>query len=159
MFSGDKLLGGPQAGILVGQRQLLLPMRKHPLMRALRPDKLCLAALRATLLLLRDAPDQVPVVRMLRASAADLEPRAERVAADIAAAGYEARVVKTDARVGGGAAPSRKLESRAVSIGGRDPDALCRTLRFGEPAVIARIEDGATLLDVRTIPPEKDGEL
>jgi L-seryl-tRNA(Ser) seleniumtransferase len=159
MFSGDKLLGGPQAGILVGRRRLLLPMRKHPLMRALRPDKLCLAALRATLLLLRDAPAEVPVVRMLRTAPSVLEERAERIARDIAAAGYDASVISSEARVGGGAAPSRKLESRAVRIGQHDPDGLCRTLRLAEPAVIARIEDGATLLDMRSLPPEKDAVL
>jgi L-seryl-tRNA(Ser) seleniumtransferase len=157
MFSGDKLLGGPQAGILVGQRRLLAPMRKHPLMRALRPDKLCLAALRATLLLLRDAPDEVPVVRMLRLSPPQLEERANRVAQGVRTAGHEdARVVRTDARVGGGAAPSRKLESRAVRIGVRDADRLRRALRAGTPPVIARVQDGAVLIDLRCIPAEMD---
>jgi L-seryl-tRNA(Ser) seleniumtransferase len=157
MFSGDKLLGGPQAGILVGHRRLLAPMRKHPLMRALRPDKLCLAALRATLLLLRDAPDEVPVVRTLRLPVSQLEERAERVAQDIRAAGHvDTRIVRTDARVGGGAAPSRKLESRAVRIGVRDADQLRRALRSGTPPVIARVQGRAVLIDLRCIPAEMD---
>jgi L-seryl-tRNA(Ser) seleniumtransferase len=160
MFSGDKLLGGPQAGILVGQRRLLAPLRKHPLMRALRPDKLCLVALRATLLLLRDAPDQVPVVRMLRATLSELEDRAARVARDLCTAGHaDARVVRTDARVGGGAAPSGNVESRAVRIGGQSADRLCRALRSGTLPVIARIEDGAVLLDLRCIPADMDPPL
>jgi len=159
MFSGDKLLGGPQAGILVGRRSTLLPLRKHPLMRALRPDKLCLAALRATLLLLRDAPDQVPVVRMLRASVAELEARAVRIADGLAEKGYDATVVKTEARVGGGAAPSRNLESRAVRLAGTSGEALRRALRSGVPPVLARIVDGATLLDLRCVPPDKDEAL
>jgi L-seryl-tRNA(Ser) seleniumtransferase len=159
MFSGDKLLGGPQAGILVGKRRMLLPMRKHPLMRALRPDKLCLAALRATLLLLRDAPDAVPVVRMVRAPVAELEQRAERIARALGEKGHEAAVVKTTARVGGGAAPSRNLESRAVRLVGTGADDLRRALRLGIPAVLARVGHGATLLDLRCIPPDMDDVL
>jgi L-seryl-tRNA(Ser) seleniumtransferase len=157
MFSGDKLLGGPQAGILVGHKRLLAPMRRHPLMRALRPDKLCLAALRATLLLLRDAPDEVPVVRMLRLPVSQLEERANRVAQGIRNAGHDdVRVVRTDARVGGGAAPSRKLESRAVRLGVRDADRLRRALRAGAPPVVARVRDSAVLIDLRCIPEDMD---
>jgi L-seryl-tRNA(Ser) seleniumtransferase len=160
MFSGDKLLGGPQAGILVGHRHLLAPLRKHPLMRALRPDKLCLAALRATLLLLRDAPDQVPVVRMLRVPLPELEGRAARVVRELRTAGHvDARVVKTVGRVGGGAAPSRNLESRAVRVGGRDATRLARALRCGTPPVVARIAKGAVLIDLRCIPADLDSLL
>jgi L-seryl-tRNA(Ser) seleniumtransferase len=160
MFSGDKLLGGPQAGIVVGRKPFLSRMREHPLMRALRPDKLCLAALRATLLLLRDAPDEVPVVRMLRVPITDLQDRADRLAQEIRSRGYDdARVVEVEGRVGGGAAPSRTLESCAVRLGGRDADQLCQALRAGAPPIIARIVDGATLLDLRCVPPEMDAVL
>jgi L-seryl-tRNA(Ser) seleniumtransferase len=159
-FSGDKLLGGPQAGIIVGRRDLVSAMRKHPLMRAVRPDKLCLAALRATLLSWRDAPFEVPVVRMLRTPLSELEQRSEHLAQAICEAGsHSARVVPCEGRVGGGAAPSQVLPSRAVSIDVNDAPGLCRWLRQGEPPVIARIEDGAVWLDLRCVPAEMDSAL
>jgi L-seryl-tRNA(Ser) seleniumtransferase len=142
-FSGDKLLGGPQAGLLVGRRAAVAAVRAHPLMRALRPDKLTLAALEATLALHRD-PDaarrRVPVVRMLSTPPEELRRRAEELAA---AVGGE--VVDTVGRVGGGALPLAELPSFAVAV---DPPALAAALRAGDPPVASRTHDGRVLLDV-----------
>jgi L-seryl-tRNA(Ser) seleniumtransferase len=152
-FSGDKLLGGPQAGLLVGRAGAVGRARAHPLARALRIDKLGLAALEATLRLYRD-PDrarrEVPVLRMLDAPEAELAARAERLRA---AVGDGAAVVRAAAKVGGGALPLLELEGPAVAVEpGRDGvDALAARLRARDPAVIARIQDGRLVLDPRTL--------
>ncbi len=158
-FSGDKLLGGPQAGVIVGTRALVERMRRHPLNRALRPDKTCLAALTATLRLWRDAPEQIPVVRMIAEKVEALEVRASALVAAARARGVVAEVVPSIARVGGGAAPTRELASRAVRVQTHDADALSAALRAGSPPVVARIEEGAVLLDLRTIAAEDDARL
>ena len=158
-FSGDKLLGGPQAGVVVGARVLVERMRKHPLMRALRPDKTCLAALAATLRLWRDAPERIPVVRMMREETAALEARALALVAKLAELGVQADMVPTISRVGGGAAPSRELPSRAVRLMTPTADATCASLRAARPPIVARIEDDAILLDLRTIAPADDARL
>jgi L-seryl-tRNA(Ser) seleniumtransferase len=158
-FSGDKLLGGPQAGIIVGRRALLEKMRRHPLMRALRPDKTCLAALQTTLRLWRDAPERIPIVRMQRAATGALAARASNICAELSARGVGARVVASKARVGGGAAPTRDLESRAVRIEKPGADALARSLRASDPPVIARVEDGAVILDLRTVDEADDAAI
>ena len=155
-FSGDKLLGGPQAGIAVGRRASIEAMRRAPLYRALRPDKITLAALHATLTLWRDRPERLPIVRMLRATAATLGERAERVRERVSARGATLSVQDAIGRVGGGAAPSVELASRALRVAGVDPDALARKLRLGEPKIVARIEEGAVWLDLRCVPPEDD---
>jgi L-seryl-tRNA(Ser) seleniumtransferase len=146
-FSGDKLLGGPQAGLLVGTRAAVAAARRHPLARALRIDKLSLAALEATLRLYRDpelARREIPVLRMLDD---DPGPRAERLAA---ATGGE--IVASAAKVGGGTLPLLELPGPAVAVGaGVAPDELAARLRAGDPPVIARIEDGRLLLDPRTL--------
>jgi L-seryl-tRNA(Ser) seleniumtransferase len=144
-FSGDKLLGGPQAGIVVGRSELVERLRRHPLQRALRADKLTLAALEGTLALYLEperAMREVPVLRMLREPAADVLARAERLAA---AVGGE--VEQTVARVGGGALPLAELESFACAV----EEELAAALRAGDPPVVAVVRDGRTLLDCRTL--------
>ena len=152
-FSGDKLLGGPQAGLLVGRRAAVEAARTHPLMRAVRPDKLALAALAATLALYRDrALDQVPVLRALAATPEALRPVADALAAAIgAASGLAVAVEPCHATVGGGAMPTAQLASWAVTLRGGSADAIDRGLRGAPVPVIGRIEDGRVWLDVRTL--------
>ena len=148
--SGDKLLGGPQAGLLVGRAEAIAAARAHPLARALRIDKLSLAALEATLRLYREperAVREVPVLAMLNTPEEVLARRAERLAAGI---GQRARIVRASARVGGGALPLLELEGPAVALEG-EPQALAGSLRAHDPPVIARIHDGHVLLDPRTL--------
>jgi L-seryl-tRNA(Ser) seleniumtransferase len=155
-FSGDKLLGGPQAGLMVGKREAIERCRKHPLARALRIDKLSLAALEATLKLYRDpagALRQVPVLRMLTAGEAELAARAELMRGALAEAGVDARTIEAKAKVGGGALPLLELTGPACAV---DPaplslDELARRLRAGDPPVIGRARQGWLLLDPRTL--------
>jgi L-seryl-tRNA(Ser) seleniumtransferase len=141
-FSGDKLLGGPQAGIVVGRADLVEQLRRHPLQRALRADKLTLAALEGTLALAVDAPDEIPVLRMLREPVETVRARAERLAS---ALGGE--VEETVARAGGGSLPLTELPSFACGV----EEELAGKLRTGDPPVIAVVRDGRTLLDCRTL--------
>jgi len=150
-FSGDKLLGGPQAGVLVGMEDAIAACRRHPLARAVRIDKLSLAALEATLALYRDpelARRELPVLAMLRVDETELHARADRLAA---ATGGE--VVSAVGRVGGGALPLLELRGPVVAIdpGAAGATALAAALRAGEPAVVARIERERVLLDPRTL--------
>jgi L-seryl-tRNA(Ser) seleniumtransferase len=148
--SGDKLLGGPQAGLIVGRRDAVDAARRHPLARALRIDKLSLAALEATLRLYRDpeaARREVPVLAMLFANPDTLAARAQQIAAGI---GDRARIITAAARIGGGSLPLPELEGPAVALDA-EPAALARALRAGEPPVIGRIHDGQVLLDPRTL--------
>jgi L-seryl-tRNA(Ser) seleniumtransferase len=156
--SGDKLLGGPQAGIVLGTRRYIDGMRTHPLFRAVRPDKLCLAALEATLRVWRDAPEELPVTRAIAMSADDVEARALALlrVLEAAACPLEARVLRTTARVGGGASPLRALESAALALATDAPDRLLSALRRGAQPIVARIEDGAVLLDPRCVPASDD---
>jgi L-seryl-tRNA(Ser) seleniumtransferase len=147
-FSGDKLLGGPQAGILVGSADAIAACRRHPLARALRIDKLSLAALEATLRLYRDperARAELPVLRAVLEPAETVRARATALAERIGGS-----VVETVARVGGGALPLAELPSFGVRLEG-DADELAARLRAGDPAVLARIADGALVLDCRTL--------
>jgi len=144
-FSGDKLLGGPQAGIVAGRADLVEKLRRHPLHRALRIDKLSLAALEGTLLLYLEpgrALAEVPVLRMLHEDSATVRARAEKLAA---AAGGE--VEETVARVGGGALPLEELPSFACSV----DESLAAPLRDHEPPIIGIVRDGRLLLDCRTL--------
>jgi L-seryl-tRNA(Ser) seleniumtransferase len=148
--SGDKLLGGPQAGLLVGREEAVAAARAHPLARAMRIDKLSLAALEATLALYRDperARREIPVLAMLSASEAELADKATRLAQAIGAA---AQIVPSTAKVGGGALPLLELDGPAVALPG-DPVALATALRTRAPAVLARIHEGRILLDPRTL--------
>jgi L-seryl-tRNA(Ser) seleniumtransferase len=139
-FSGDKLLGGPQAGIVVGRADLVERLRRHPLQRALRADKLTLAALEGTLALYLDAPERIPVVRMLRDD--NLRARAERLASLTGGS-----VEETVARVGGGALPLAELPSFACAL----EEELAAQLRSTEPPVVGIVRDGKLLLDCRTL--------
>jgi len=141
-FSGDKLLGGPQAGIVVGRADLVEKLRRHPLQRALRADKLTLAALEATLTVAIDAPEEIPVVRMLRESPETVRARATRLAELV-----DGEVEETVARAGGGALPLTELPSFACAVG----EELAAKLRACDPPVIALVRDGRTLLDCRTL--------
>jgi L-seryl-tRNA(Ser) seleniumtransferase len=147
--SADKLLGGPQAGILAGTAAAIDACRRHPLARALRLDKLQLAALEASLRLLRDSgPAAIPVLRMLQASEEELAARAERLRAAI---GEPARVGRSTSRPGGGTLPLVELEGPACELPVPDPDELLARLRAAAPPVIARVHEGVVLLDPRTI--------
>ncbi|TML98585.1 MAG: L-seryl-tRNA(Sec) selenium transferase [Actinobacteria bacterium] len=147
-FSGDKLLGGPQAGLMAGRRDAIDAARRHPLARAVRADKLSLAALEATLALYRDpatARREIPVLAMLDAGEQELQARAER----IAEVGPPARIERAVAKVGGGALPLLELEGPVVAIDGGD--ALAAALRAADPPIVARISEGRVTLDPRTM--------
>jgi L-seryl-tRNA(Ser) seleniumtransferase len=163
VVSGDKLLGGPQAGILVGRADLMQRMRKNPLCRALRVDKVTLAGLEATLRLYRDesqALREVPTLRMLAADPADLRAQAEDLRTRLAAAGVDATVAETLGAVGGGTFPGVELSSWALCLRAETGvDGLARSLREGAPPVIGRIVDDALYLDVRTILPGQEDDL
>jgi L-seryl-tRNA(Ser) seleniumtransferase len=141
-FSGDKLLGGPQAGIVLGSAELVERLRRHPLQRALRIDKLSLAALEGTLLLHLEAPERIPVLRTLAQDTAAVRERAERLAA---ATGGE--VEETVGRVGGGALPLAELPSFACAV----EESLADPLRAGDPPVVGVVRDGRLLLDCLTL--------
>jgi L-seryl-tRNA(Ser) seleniumtransferase len=163
-FSGDKLLGGPQAGIIVGRADLITRIRSHPLMRALRVDKMTYAALEATLTeyAAGRAATTVPVRRMLSATADDIRVRAAALSAAIAAdAGWRAELVAGASAVGGGSAPGVELPTWLVAIArdGLSSDALERRLRRLTPPVVARVEHDRVLLDLRTVAPDQDALL
>jgi L-seryl-tRNA(Ser) seleniumtransferase len=155
-FSGDKLLGGPQAGIAVGKKAAVEAARKHPLMRALRPDKLTLAGLAATLALYRDGrAEDVPTVRMIARTSEALHADARRLRDMIGPTSLHVDVEATTSTVGGGAMPTAELPSWAVTISGRSADALDRALRASTPPVIGTIRDNKLWFDVRTIGDEE----
>ena len=163
-FSGDKLLGGPQAGIIAGRAALVDRIRRHPLMRALRVDKMTYAALEGTLgeYAAGRAAATVPVQRMLTMTADAVRARAETAAAAIGAmSGWRAELVAGASAIGGGSAPGVQIPTWLVAIEkrGATPDALERDLRRLTPPVIARIESDRVLLDLRTIAPDQDAML
>jgi len=157
LFSGDKLLGGPQAGILAGKAEWITKARKHPLARAVRADKFCLAALEATLIhyVRGEAEREIPVWRMIAAPAAELDRRARRWAQKI---GY-GEVVDSLSTVGGGSLPEETLPTRALALALSKPQAFLARLRAASPPVIARIEEGRVLLDPRTVLEDEDEPL
>jgi L-seryl-tRNA(Ser) seleniumtransferase len=162
VVSGDKLLGGPQAGLVMGRREPIGRMRANPLCRALRVDKVTLAGLEATLRFYRDperALVQIPTLRMLAESESSLQARADALCARLAAEGIQGDVVEASGAVGGGTFPGVELPSRALALRHDAPDHLARRLRAGEPPVVARILDDALLLDVRTVLPGQDDDL
>ncbi|MBV9582317.1 MAG: L-seryl-tRNA(Sec) selenium transferase [Chloroflexi bacterium] len=171
-FSGDKLLGGPQAGIVVGAASEVGRLRRHPLMRAIRPDKLTLAALGATLLQYTrgEAESEVPVWRMIAAAPEELHTRAQTLAdhlgGEVVQTGsaiggglLRAEVVPTRSAIGGGSLPGQTQPSWAVGLTHASADALAAALRRADPPVIARIDDGRVLLDLRSVLPEQDAQL
>jgi L-seryl-tRNA(Ser) seleniumtransferase len=149
-FSGDKLLGGPQAGIVVGRTDLVERLRRHPLQRALRADKLTLAALEGTLLAYLDEPRRIPVLRMLGEPVEVVRARAERLAALVGGS-----VEETVARVGGGALPLAELPSFACAV----EEEVAAPLRAGDPPVVGILRDGRLLLDCRTLADDELGEV
>jgi L-seryl-tRNA(Ser) seleniumtransferase len=153
-FSGDKLLGGPQAGIVAGRAALVARLRNNPLLRALRVGKLTLTALAATLYAYRDrtARERLPIYRALAASIGDLRERAQAYAASVAGAA----IVESDAYVGGGALPQERIASLAIELRVENPQIVTARLRAGDPPIVARIEERRVLLDLRTIAPEDD---
>jgi L-seryl-tRNA(Ser) seleniumtransferase len=158
-YSGDKLLGGPQAGLLSGRADLIARMRSNSLFRALRVDKLTYASLEATLLsYIKHDHDAIPVLRMMRLSKDEIDRRAEAIAGKIRTAKLSAEVVDGESVVGGGSAPSAVLPTRllAIQCSGRSADELASALRALEPPIIVRVEDGRVLLDLRTVFPEQD---
>ena len=161
-FSGDKLLGGPQAGIIVGKADLVARLERHPLARAMRIDKLSLASLTATLLhyLRQEAVDKIPVWRMISATEQTVKARAEQWNTSTRSGG---RVVPSRSAIGGGSLPGETLPTWCLAFeqsfvsGG--PEALTRRLRHGSPPVMARIEGERALLDPRTVLPEEESDL
>ena len=158
LFSGDKLLGGPQAGIIVGKKKYISRMKKHPLARAMRVDKMTFAALEATLAKYKDpkiALRDIPVLNMISASGDEMKAKAERLADEIAKAnsGLELEIVAVKDQIGGGSAPMVRLPGWAVSVrdGSRSADSIERRLRKGKVPVVARIHDDMLLLCVRTV--------
>jgi L-seryl-tRNA(Ser) seleniumtransferase len=158
-YSGDKLLGGPQAGILSGRSDLIARLRANSLFRALRVDKLTYAALETTLLayVKRDY-DAIPALRMMHLSKDEIGKRAEAVAAKTRSSKMAVEVVDGESVIGGGAAPSAVLPTRllAVSCAGLSADELSARLRFSDLPIIARVEEGRVLLDLRTVFPDQD---
>lgn len=150
MFSGDKLLGGPQAGIVVGRAGWVARLRKHPLYRALRVDKVILAGLEATLAC-HAAGRRVPVEEMLDASPAELSARTAALLEALQAMGVPAHRIDSEAVTGGGTLPGKVFHGDAVGIEAPDLDGVARRLRLGDPPVIARIDAGHLALDVRTL--------
>jgi L-seryl-tRNA(Ser) seleniumtransferase len=163
LFSGDKLLGGPQAGCLVGRRELVARCRENPFARAVRADKLTLAGLAATLALYDDpaaAISSIPVLRMLTIDAAELARRAERLAARCPAE-LEPRTEPGESAVGGGSFPGALLPTTLVSLapGALGADGLALRLRLGEPSVVTRVAGGRVVLDPRTLPDHAENEI
>lgn len=162
-FSGDKLLGGPQAGIVVGRRVLLDPLRRHPLMRAVRVDKLTYAALEATLLeyLAGRARETVPTPRMLHASVEAIEARARTLAEALRAGGWHVQLVSGHSAVGGGSAPGLELPTVLVAVerDGLSATAIEQTLRAMDTPIVARISDGRVVLDPRTLSDDEAEEI
>jgi len=160
-FSGDKLLGGPQAGLIVGQRDAIARLRTHPLTRALRVDKTTLAGLAATLghYLRGEAVATIPVWRMIAASPDHLAERARRWAAQLQASDIMTQVNPGQATVGGGSLPGETLPTFLLTLPGLPADALAAHLRHGQPAIVARIVDDAVCFDPRTVLPDQDESL
>lgn len=163
-FSADKLLGGPQAGLIVGSETLIGRLRKHPLLRALRVDKLTIAALEATLLsyLRGRAAQEIPVWQMISADLDQLHARAQRLAQQLEAAGHSVSVVSCQSAVGGGSLPGETLPGWAVALESSSSGAAARLhaqLRQGEPALIGRIVADQLLLDLRTVRPDQDEQV
>jgi L-seryl-tRNA(Ser) seleniumtransferase len=162
LFSGDKLLGGPQCGVIVGRRELVERLRKNPFARALRVDKLTLAALGATLEIHRAgrAFDEIPVLRLISLSAETIRARGEQLLARLQAASPGVFTLEPVASApGGGTLPEQTVPSWAIAVSGPSADEIARRLRIGTPAVCGRIEGGRMLVDLRTVLPEDEEAL
>jgi L-seryl-tRNA(Ser) seleniumtransferase len=152
-FSGDKLLGGPQAGIIVGKAQYVEPLKKHPLARALRMDKLDLAALSATLVhyLRGEATQKIPVWRMIGLPVSEIERQAQLLCKQLQAVGFAAEIIDGQSTVGGGSLPGETLPTKLIALTVNNPDDFLARLRRGDPPVVARIESDRVMLDLRTV--------
>ena len=157
-FSGDKLLGGPQAGIIIGRGEFINKLKKHPLARAIRADKMVLAALSATLLhyVKDEAINKIPVWQMISADAVDLRNRTSKWAAVI---GNGCEIIKGESMVGGGSLPEQSLPTYLLAIQVSNPTRFTEKLRKEVPPVISRIDDDRVLFDPRTVLPNQDGTL
>jgi L-seryl-tRNA(Ser) seleniumtransferase len=161
LMSGDKLLGGPQAGIIIGKKNQIDLLRRDPFARAMRVDKMTLAALTATLELYRDrdlALREIPALVMLSAPADEIESRCESLRERLSAAGIKSSVVESDATVGAGAFPAKPIPSFAIRLNGNATE-LEATLRGADQPVVGRISDGSFLLDLRSVPKRDDRSL
>jgi L-seryl-tRNA(Ser) seleniumtransferase len=157
-FSGDKLLGGPQAGILAGKPEIVARLRRNPMFRALRLDKMIYQALESTLrYLLLEQWDQVPALCMIRQSAAQIRARAERLLGSLP--GLRAEIAPGQSVIGGGATPEQSIPTWLIVVECADEAAALRRLRANDPPVIARLEEKRLLLDLRTVLPEEEAEL
>ena len=161
LFSGDKLVGGPQAGLVVGRADLVARMRRDPLARAMRPDKATMAGVALTLGLYRAgrAATDIPVWRMIATPLDELRARAEAIVTILTAGGIAATIVETAATVGGGSLPGETLRSIGLALDGGSATRRLAALRRGTPPVIARIEDERVILDLRTVDPASDAAL
>ena len=166
LFSGDKLLGGPQCGIIVGRRALVEQISRHPLMRALRLDKIILASLAATLRLYRDLPLaelSVPLLSLLSTPTENLKNRAERMTPQLAAAAavQEAEPIEDVAYLGGGSVPTQRIPTWCIAItpASGSVDAFAALLRSGQPAVYARVQQDRVVLDLRAVLPSQDAQI
>jgi L-seryl-tRNA(Ser) seleniumtransferase len=156
-FSGDKLLGGPQAGIIVGREALLEKIKKHPLARAVRADKLCLAALSVTLLhyLKNEVESEVPIWRMIASTPKQLKARVRAWVAELG----QGEVVSSESTVGGGSLPGESLPTWVMALKVKSPSRFLETLRHGQPPLVARMEKDRVIFDPRTVLPEQDDAL
>jgi len=156
-FSGDKLLGGPQAGIIIGNKELVEKLKRHPLARAVRADKICLAALSATLLhyLKNEAQEKIPVWRMISVSQEEIQERTK----DWSVLLERGEVIPGQSTVGGGSLPEETLPTSLLSLSVRSPQKFLSQLRSASTPVIARIQDNKVFLDPRTVLPEQDALL
>jgi L-seryl-tRNA(Ser) seleniumtransferase len=157
-FSGDKLFGGPQAGVIIGQMKSIDVLKKHPLTRALRVDKVAYAGLQATLLhyLKNEAPKRVPIWTMIAATRNDLDERAQKWVTRLQAAKLNAKVIDAESTVGGGSLPGETLPTRAVALAVQAPDEFAKRLRENSPPIVARIEAGCLIFDPRTVLPKEE---
>jgi L-seryl-tRNA(Ser) seleniumtransferase len=153
-FSGDKLLGGPQAGIIVGRKELIARIRKHPLARAVRADKTCLAGITATLThyLKDEAEREIPILRMMSMRAEQVRVRAEAWREALG----QGEVVRSESTVGGGSLPEESMPTFVLALNVKSPDKFLRKMREADPPVIARTENDRVLLDPRTVFEKQD---
>jgi len=160
-FSGDKLLGGPQAGIIVGRAQLIARLRRFPLTRALRVDKTTIAGVQANLLhyVKNEAVTQIPIWRMIAASPEDIAERAQALRQALGAAGDRCDLVVGRSMVGGGSLPEESLPTTLLALPSEVSVSLVAKLRTGEPAILARLQDGRLVIDLRTVLPRQEGAM
>jgi L-seryl-tRNA(Ser) seleniumtransferase len=161
--SGDKLLGGPQAGIISGSREWVARVERHPLARAVRADKTCLAGLARTLrhYLMGDEVTEIPLWRMISATPESLRERARSIIGKLPGTRWNVEIAQSEATIGGGSLPGQTMASVAIAVSGNglELDAFARNLRLGDPSVFARIAEDRVLLDMRTVLPEDDNVL